>query len=516
MANNNFYDRLDKVWTIEFEDGTVLTNDDIYMDGGIKITHNLCDEDQLMFGQCISDTAEITLINKGVSYIGKRFNVTVGVTNPNYSLNIGEYKVVSETVSNNKESRKLVAFDRFDEIFNMNVADWYNSLTFPITIKNMRLSFFEHFNIPNSAATQSLLFDSTRVQKQIDPSEMTGKKFLTSLCEMNGVFGRFRQGLFQFRSLSTDFDSAFTIPQSRIVTENHEDFVAQKIDKLQIRQDEYDIGAVVGTGDNAYIIQDNFFFYGWDAASLESLATRLLARIGAYEYTPIKMTCVGNPSLAIGDPINVQTADGSIIKSYVLKKTIKGPQALKDEIVCKGVFKREEKANGVNEDIIQMRGKYNKLVRNVDGLTSEVFDSATGMSRITQNAQAILAKVSAVGGNGASFGWNLTASGFVLTSNGNQVFKCDSGGITVNGYATVGSVSAVSGEISQLRTDVFSAGFITANYITAEVIQSKFQSKDAGIITIGTVRAGTLQIWDGAGNAYATLRLDPTGNVKWK
>ena len=42
------------------------------------------------------------------------------------------------------------------------------------------------------------------------------------------------------------------------ITAEYEDFLVKTINKLQIREQKNDIGVIVGTGDNAYVIEDNF------------------------------------------------------------------------------------------------------------------------------------------------------------------------------------------------------------------------------------------------------------------
>lgn len=518
MANNYFYDRPDKKWKIEFEDGTVLKNEDIYLQDSMEIHQTLCEDEQLTFGSCVSDYVVMKLINTGESYVGKKFTLTVSLDGPPVTTNckIGVFRVIKEEIADDKSSRKITAYDALYDIFDVDVAGWYNSLRFPITVYEMRNSFFDYLGVEQSIKSDPI-FDLTAIPKTIQPDSMTAKTFITKLCEMNGCFGHMNaEGEFEFiylkeyipgltpslslvpsnKLVPATYKNAFGMKVAKYVTEKHEDYKIAKIDKLQIRQEENDIGCVYGTGDNCYIIQDNFFFYGLNAAQLNEYAAEIFAIISKVTYTPCTITAVGNPSIKVGEGIHVESRFGNY-NSYVLKRVLKGTLSLRDEMTASGLEKREERANGLNESIIQMKGKYNKLVRNVDGLISEVYDSETGLSRIEQNAREISARVTAVGGNSASFGWNLTASGFVLTSGNKEVFKCNSSGITVDGYASVGSLEAVDGKIDTLRTDVLNAGYITASYITADVISSKFQSPYAGLMTLGTVRASSFQYFDG-------------------
>lgn len=63
----------------------------------------------------------------------------------------------------------------------------------------------------------------------------------------------------------------------------------QKIDKLQIRQTESDIGAISGTGNNCYIIENNFLLYGKSAKELQIIADNVLSIIYGIWYRPAKL-----------------------------------------------------------------------------------------------------------------------------------------------------------------------------------------------------------------------------------
>lgn len=513
MPNDNFYDRPDKKWKIEFEDGTILENKDIYLQHSLEIHQTLCEDEQLTFGSCISDYVVVKLLNNGTSYMGKRFTLKIMLEDyPSAECQIGVYRVIKEEVSGDKSNRTVTAYDALYDIFDVDVAGWYNSLHFPITVYEMRNSFFNYLGL-NQDVTSTLIFDSKPIQKTIVPESMTAKAFITRLCEMNGCFGHinsngdfefiylkeYKDGLIPSLSLvpSTTlipslYKNDFGMDVAKYVTEKHEDYKISKIDKLQIRQEENDIGCVYGTGENCYIIQDNFFFYGLGAAQLTEYAQRIYDTVSKVSYTPCSITAVGNPSLKVGEGIHVESRHGNY-STYILKRVMKGTLSLRDEISAKGLEKREEKANGLNESIIQMRGKYNKLVRNVDGLISEVYDSATGASRIEQNAREIQARVTSVGGNASSFGWNLTANGFVLSSGSKEVFRCDPNGINVNGYASVDLLAAVDARVGSLEADHVTTQQLNATNAKIDDLTAKSVTTDnlsSKITAMGSVNVG--------------------------
>ena len=67
----------------------------------------------------------------------------------------------------------------------------------------------------------------------------------------------------------------------------YEDYTVKEINKLQIRKEENDIGAVINDeGNNAYIVENNFLVYGKSAAALQEIGKNLFARISGIVYRP--------------------------------------------------------------------------------------------------------------------------------------------------------------------------------------------------------------------------------------
>jgi len=163
-----------------------------------------------------------------------------------------------------------------------------------------------------------------------------------------------------------------------------EDFATKSIDKLQIRQEENDIGQVwpeVGLRpeDNCYIIENNFLVYGKSAAELRIVAKNIYDKIHEISYRPFECDVIGNPCLEVGDPIRILTRH-DVVESYVLQRTLKGTQALRDSFKSDGVEKYSKKVNGMQNSIIQLKGKTNILERNVDETRLEMRDMGEELS----------------------------------------------------------------------------------------------------------------------------------------
>ena len=117
--------------------------------------------------------------------------------------------------------------------------------------------------------------------------------------------------------------------ENRYISCEYEDYEVQPISKVQIRQEENDIGAISGDGTNCYVVQDNFLLYGKSASELQEIAYNLYYAIKSISYTPFRAVLSGNLCLEVGDAVQFHTKR-KIINSYIIKRKIKGNKTLKD------------------------------------------------------------------------------------------------------------------------------------------------------------------------------------------
>lgn len=77
-------------------------------------------------------------------------------------------------------------------------------------------------------------------------------------------------------------------------------------DKLQVKVTENDVGVIVGTGENAYVILDNPLLYGASDAEIRPYAEPVYNQLSsAAAYVPCAVSARGDPSLEAGDVISV-------------------------------------------------------------------------------------------------------------------------------------------------------------------------------------------------------------------
>lgn len=415
-------DTVDKQITIVTDDKKInITNTELHEDK-FELSESLCSEKELKFGACEASVVKFTISNIFQSLKGKWITVKITPKGADAPYQIGRYKVYSDKPAADRKSRDVEAYDALYDVLNADMAAWYNSLTFPMTLKAFRDAFFSHFGVEQE--TISLVNDNMTVEKTIEITgssadgstigeALSGKTVLSCICEINGCFGHIgRDGKFRYISLDQEMQGLYPrndlypaddlyprdphskpIGRSFYISAKYEDYLVKSIDKLQINEKENDIGVIVDTGSNGYEIKGNFLVYGKGSTELREIANNVYGKIRGIVYRPYSADCKGNPCLEVGDSIRFNTKY-ELIETYILKRTLKGIQALRDTISADGEEYRTKKVNSVHQDILQLKGKSNVLERTIEETKSTITDVEKGLqSQITQNAESITMEV---------------------------------------------------------------------------------------------------------------------------
>lgn len=388
-------DNVKKDLILDFGDFQI-TNNRIYGEA-FELSEALCSQNELRFGCCEASVVKFKIRNEFGELKDKWFDVSMVLNNnTDAPFQIGSYRVFSDEPSGDKKYKNVTAYDAMYDIINADVSAWYESLTFPITLREFRHSFFNNFDIEQEE--NDLIHDDMLIEKTIATTNTSGKDIITAICELNGVFGHInRQGKFTYISL--DESMCEELDKSRYNSCEYEDFETSFISKLQIRQEQNDIGVIVGDGTNTYIIENNFLVYGKEPVELEEIANKTFEKIKTAQYRPMKATLKGNPCLEVGDAILIH-ARNKDVASYILQRTLKGIQSLKDSFESNGVYEYAEKVNSTNKEVKQLRGKVNILEKTVEQTVAKIADVENEMSTtITQTVKGLKVEIESAAEN---------------------------------------------------------------------------------------------------------------------
>lgn len=526
-----FYDdSVDKQLIITYSgSGTTLTNAE-FQSETMTVTESICDEQELRFGCCNASSFEIKVLDTAENFKGKKMRVSILLAGQDEAYQLGEYKVYSDKPTADRLYKDIVAYDAMYEILNAEVSGWYNSLTFPMTLRQFRDSFCSYVGVEQEEIT--LINDAMMVEKTIDPGELPGKTVIEAICEINGCFGhigrngklryvlleRMIEGLYPADDLYPSDDlypadpmGTTEVSRSHYISCQYEDFICQHIDKLQIRQEENDIGAISGTGDNCYIIEDNFLVYGKSAADLQTIADNVLSVIGVVWYRPAQVEARGNPCLEVGDGILLHTTRATIY-TYILQRTLKGIQALKDSYTAEGEEYRTGQVNGIMKSIIQLKGKSNVLTRTVEETRLEMKDIENDLSteikvvagevELKVSKDNLIAEINLTPDKALIKAERIDLVGLVNADE--MVIKyatietLNTTKLELNNLiatkATIDSLNAVSGRVGSLEAD-----HVTTSDLSA--VSARLSNVEANYISASTVKADYMEVsnWTSSG-----------------
>ena len=391
--------------------------------GTFALEESLCSESELKFGSCEANCVKFTARNTAGSIVGKTISIEETIDGDTENpMPYGVFKVASDVPTADRTKRQITAYDAMYDIINSDVKAWYAGLSFPMTLKQFRDSFFARLGI--AQVETSLVNDSMTVNKTLEATQtddssavteesaISGKKVVTAICEINGCFGNIdRNGKFEYVFLkeitsalypAEDLFPADNVFPSDANTESmtghyisfdYEDFQSQAITQLEIRADDNTAGAIVGKTGNTYVISGNFLVSDKTGAELEQIANNLLPIMAQAAYTPIKScSCVGNPCLTLGEPIRFNTTR-EIVETYLLQRTLTGVQSKRDSISAQGTQTHSAKVNSIRDTIESVQKRTSKLERNADHLQStyEDLEEQTN-TKFEQTANAITAE----------------------------------------------------------------------------------------------------------------------------
>lgn len=392
--------------------------------GTFALEESLCSESELKFGACEANCVKFTARNTAGNIIGKTISIEETIDGDSENpMPYGVFKVASDVPTADRTKRQITAYDAMYDIINTDVKSWYAGLSFPMTLKQFRDSFFAHLGIAQvetSLVNDSMTVNKTIVATQTDDSSVvteesaiSGKTVVTAICEINGCFGNInRQGKFEYVFLkaitSALYPAEDLFPADNLfpsdantesmtghyITFDYEDFQSKAITQLEIKTSEDNAGAIVGTAGNNYSITGNFLVSDKTGAELEQIANNLLPIMKQAVYIPIKScTCVGNPCLTLGEPIRFNTTR-EIVETYLLQRTLTGVQSKRDSISAQGTQTHSAKVNSIRDTIESVERRTGKLERNADHLQSTYEDlEEQTSSKFEQTAESISAEV---------------------------------------------------------------------------------------------------------------------------
>ncbi len=479
----------------------------------LNLTESLSSGSNIVWGSCEAAKFVVTVADVDEEIEGREFTATLSIGD--YKMAYGIYVVDSVVKQADRRKHKITAYDRMIK-FDVDVSDWYHAM-YPTddtthTIQELRDSLCEHIGVPQQQTV--LINDEMVVGKTISPESLCGRDVLKAICEINGVFGHFdRTGMLTYISLQdtglypsdTLYPGDDLYPQSGWAaaeeleyykTITYEDYLIDGIDRVQVRQEDGDIGAVVGSGSNAYVVEGNFLAYGLGSADLTKLAWSIYDSIAGKTYRPAKIVSYAMPWIEVGDGLRAITTDTEIA-TFVLTRTMSGIQAMMDTVEAKGT-KTQGQSFGIQNEIIQLKGKTAVIVKQVDEVSSTLTDlERETASQIKQLSDSIVLKVDkgdisnqisvetdGIDIIGNRFSWSSTYSSLSADGKLNAVDGTFSGDVVANTFKTKdGKIVLEGGKLTIIGAEI--KGTANTSTIGANVISCNSLDVSQNIVCQG-------------------------------
>lgn len=368
--------------------GITIDNDRISKDT-FRLTERISENGDLDFGSTYASVVEFTVADVPEDLNGQRFAITQTV-NGTYTVPLGTFTVDSCKRQDDLRFKDIVAYDDMQK-FNRNVAEWYNGLTFPITVKGMRESLCQYCGVAYESAT--LVNDNVRVYKTIETNDLNGKEVLRAIAELNGTFAHINRygklkliGLdnFSLYPSETLYPSDDLYPEEATevlekegsnaiayISSKYEDYTVSAVDGVIVQDNENsDGGVTVGVAKNPYILAENMLIAGKETSELTEIATRLLGKIEKVIYVPHETESIGLPYIEVGDSIlNASSAEKEL---FIAKRVLTGVSSVMDNFSATGNPKRENNNTIQSSEIRKLSGKTMKITKDIDRIGVEI------------------------------------------------------------------------------------------------------------------------------------------------
>ena len=500
--------------------------------GGVKYNIDINPDNDFMYGCVASASIEFTIDNsngRASELMGKTFDWYCQFENNSSFIKKGSFKIAEIKKTKNKAT--ITAYDNVYDL-EANADQWLASLTFPMTLKELTDSMATKLNMTILLPEDT--FSSFVVNQNFITNNVSYRQILGFIGQLTNRF---------FIATSTGdiegqryTDNTTVIDNSKYISLTMDENPIDPIDRLQIQSTHDDIGYVVGTGTNTYIITENpLVFSANKATATTTLATNLLDGLKNITYRPMKFSTFNDFGIKVGA---ILTVNGKAC--YVMKKTVKASGC---EFECVGNKRRETQKTEQNSAITALNNKTNELVRTVDetkstitsiqgsitniedeqgNITSQMATITTEQSEIKQTAQGLTSTVSSIQTSLQNLDGEVetlsstvstvqqTATGLTstVTQQGETIsqIRQDLDKIDISGYVTftdleTGGSSVING--SNITTGYISADRISGGTIDADTIN--VSNLNAANLTKGLINANRISDSNNyLANLYAT------------
>ena len=342
----------------------IIGNESI-VQNSFSISENIMASDNFEFVGC--NAKKLEFVSNGYNrpvLKNKLIYATIKAGNTD-DINIFAGYVDSGVKQGNNGLKKIIAYDYFYRLSNMDATEWWNNLG-EMTILEALQSFSRQYSFGIAQDIElingnEICFGGTKRRVK----RLSALDFLKQVCQINGGFGYFDGiGVFNIKypmpvphTMIYPANSLF--PSNEIYPSNYEssgavetnigyyrdleyeDYSVQSIGQITLRNTSKDEGYTFKrSGKNHYIIQGNIFAYDQDEFALKRIAEKIYLKVSGISYRPFTANHNAYPWLECGDNVSYWDIDGAgrekKVSLLIMGRQLSGDQNMWDTFSASG------------------------------------------------------------------------------------------------------------------------------------------------------------------------------------
>lgn len=486
--------------------------------GGVKYSHSCNADTDLTVGTTACAEVSFTTNALQNDSLNTSFTYQVKFNGNSTYTTVGVFNIKEVTKSTHGKY-EVKAYDNISK-FDIIVDSWIDSLTFPITLKDMFISLCTYCGC--TAGTTVFTNYLMEVNNNFTGTNITGRTVLGYIAQCAAGFIKANyDGKIYISRFST---SSKTLDNTMYKSFWYADYSAPVIDKVWVGQEDGDVGVTSGTGSNVLNIESNPLLFTDSASEIQTYVNAIYRMVNAYNYTPCKLELIKDFNINVGDIITVNG-----ITTMIMNKSWDNTGV---KLESTGNATREI-ASSQNSEILALRGKTNVLTRTleettnkmtsietnvnaeINGVKTEMTTVKSDVSEVKQTANSLTSTVSSVQQDLSSYKNKTDQKISSVESKVEQQADSITTTVTnnVNNYVD-GKFTGVNQEITQIKQNATSISS-TVQGLSGDVNEVK-QSLE-GVVYSSSLADGTTTINGGCiktGTINAD-RINMTGAISW-
>ena len=342
-------DNTRKEITIYFPESNItLTNDNIVADS-LKLSQSIEKNRYLSFTGCNASEFEFKCEDPLMDVRGQKVIVSISAAGTDSITLFTGYVNSQDNRTHEDVLTTIRAYDILNLKMDTDITEWYQSQTFPVSIKQFREALVNYVGIQED--TSSLINDNLTLEKTIEEdTKITFGSLLRWICQLNASFGQINgEGKLVYRHLhpiskglypaltlypsanlfpmrGSDEDYRTNLDRAIFQSLNYEPYNTALIRGVQIFGNDGTVQGAAGSGNNLLNIADNPLAYGVD---MQTAASNIFNEVDGVWFNPAQIKLVGLPYMECGDIVYANTNKHEC-QTYILSRTLQGIQAMFD------------------------------------------------------------------------------------------------------------------------------------------------------------------------------------------